>query len=294
MYSPQYVVVSPVRNEEKYLPFTIASMSAQTEKPKKWVLVDDGSADQTGDLIDEAARKYQWILTVHRRDRGSRLAGTGVMEAFYEGYALLTKEDWDFIVKLDGDLSFRSDYFESCFKEFQTDSKLGIAGGTCCKLVNDKPVTEFKGEPAFHVRGPTKIYRRECFDAIGGLIRTPGWDTVDQIKANMLGWKTLTFPHIKLIHHRATGGAYGARSDWIKNGLANYITGYDPVFMICKCIKRILARPTISGIRNGIALWCGYLKGYIKRIPQVDDPEMIRYLRIQQWRALTFRPSLWR
>jgi glycosyltransferase involved in cell wall biosynthesis len=269
-------------------------MCAQTVKPCKWVLVDDGSSDRTAALIDEAASQHAWIVAIHRNDRGARQAGSGVMEAFYDGYALVADDRWDFIVKLDGDLSFGPNYFESCLREFQADLNLGIAGGTCCKLVDGKPVTEFAGEPAFHVRGPTKIYRRKCFEAIGGLIRTPGWDTVDQIKANMLGWKTLSFPHIQLVHHRPTGGAYGAWADWVKCGLANYITGYHPVFMACKCVKRTLTRPTPAGIRNGFGLWWGFTKGYVRRIPKVPDPDMIRYLRTQQWRALTFRRSFWR
>jgi hypothetical protein len=161
-------------------------------------------------------------------------------------------------------------------------------------LIDGKSVTEAPNDPAFHVRGATKIYRRECFEAIGGLLRATGWDTVDEIKANMLSWKTLTFPHITLIHHRPTGTAYGLWSDWVKNGLANYITGYHPVFMACKCVKRVLARPTVGGMRIGLGLWYGFMKGYFQRIPQVPDPAMIRYLRTQQWRALTFRRSLWR
>jgi hypothetical protein len=140
------------------------------------------------------------------------------------------------------------------------------------------------------VRGPTKIYRRECFEAIGGLIVAPGWDTVDLIKANMLGWKTCSFPHIRLVHLRPTGNAYGAWKDLVKNGLANYITGYHPLFMAVKCIRRTLRNPRSL---SGPALWFGFMKGYIKRIPQVDDREMIRYLRRQQWRALTMRSNLW-
>ncbi len=291
--SPKYVVVSPIRNEEEYLPLTIACMCAQTVKPWKWVLVDDGSSDRTGALIDEAASQHPWIVAVHRKDRGSRQAGSGVIEAFYDGYDLVADDHWDFIAKFDGDLSFGADYFESCLREFQADVNLGIAGGTCCRVVNGRPVTEFEGEPAFHVRGPTKIYRRQCFDAIGGLIQAPGWDTVDHVKANMLGWKTLTFRHIHLVHHRPTGGAYGSWANWIKNGLANYIAGYHPVFMACKCLKRTLGLPSPAGIREGLGLWYGFMKGYLKRIPKVADPAMIRYLRIQQWRALTFRRSLW-
>ena len=284
-----YVVITPIRDEEEYLPLTIASMCAQTVKPLKWVLVNDGSRDRTGALIDEAAAKNPWITAVHRTDRGSRQAGSGVIAAFNDGFALIANERWDVVSKFDGDLSFAPDFFERCLQALTDDLKLGIVGGTCCRLENGALMPEFTGEPSFHVRGPTKIYRRTCFEAIGGLIQAPGWDTVDQIKANMLGWRTRTLPDVKLHHHRPTGGAYGAWSTFVKNGLANYITGYDPVFMACKCIKRSLRRP----FHQGFGLWCGFMKGYWKKIPQAGDKAMIRYLRGQQWRALTFRENLW-
>jgi glycosyltransferase involved in cell wall biosynthesis len=288
MSALNYVVITPIRDEEEYLPLTIASMCAQTVKPLRWVLVDDGSRDRTGALIDEAAAHNPWITAVHRTDRGSRQAGSGVIAAFNEGYALVAKESWDYVSKFDGDLSFDPDYFERCLTKMAADAKLGITGGTCSKVQEGKVVPEFAHEPPFHVRGPTKIYRRACFEAIGGLLMAPGWDTVDLIKANMLGWKTKTFPDIALIHHRPTGGAYGSWSNWVKNGLANYITGYDPVFMAVKCLRRSLRRP-----QSGLGLWCGFMKGYFKRIPQVEDRAMIRYLRSQQRRALTFRSNLW-
>jgi glycosyltransferase involved in cell wall biosynthesis len=284
-----YIVITPIRNEEEFLPLTLASMFAQTAKPQQWILVNDGSTDGTGKLIDQAAATHPWITVVHRADRGSRQAGSGVIAAFYDGYRAISGNNWDYVVKFDGDLSFDSSYFELCLEEFIADKALGIAGGTCCKLIQGKKIPEFTGEPPFHVRGPTKIYRRACFEAIGGLIQSPGWDTVDLIKANMLGWKTRTFPHIQLIHHRATGGAYGSWANYTKNGLANYITGYHPIFMACKCARRMLRDLNMEGL----GLWWGFMKGYLRRIPQIADLAMIRYLRQQQWRALTFRKNIW-
>jgi poly-beta-1,6-N-acetyl-D-glucosamine synthase len=286
-----YVVVTPTRNEERYLSRTIASMIGQTVKPVRWVVVNDGSNDRTGALIDEAAAQHTWIRAVHRQDRGSRQAGSGVIEAFYDGYGLVDGETWDCVVKLDGDLSFDPDYFEKCLREFELDPTLGIAGGTCCKESDGHRVPEFTGEPPFHVRGPSKIYRRECFEAIGGLIKAPGWDTVDLIEANRLGWKTKTFPHILLSHLRATGGAYGSWSNVVKNGLANYVTGYHPLFMFFKCLKRFFMRPYVV---EGVGLMAGFLKGYWKRIPQTGDRQTIAYLRSQQMNFLLGRDSLWR
>lgn len=291
MSQPSYVVITPARDEEQYLPLMIASMCAQTHKPLCWIIVDDGSKDSTGRLIDEAAAAHPWIKVIHRRDRGARQAGGGVIASFYDGYALVVEESWDYVVKFDGDLSFEPDYFANCLREFEADKQLGIAGGTCCKLLNGEVVPEFTGEPKFHVRGPTKIYRRECFEAIGGLMVAPGWDTIDQIKANMLGWKTVTFQDIRLIHHRPTGGAYGSWNDLVKNGLANYVAGYHPLFMICKCLSRLFSKPV--GLQSAGLFW-GFFKGYFKNVAQVQDRAVISYLRNQQWRALTLRNNIWR
>jgi poly-beta-1,6-N-acetyl-D-glucosamine synthase len=289
MTNIHYIIISPIRNEAQYLPMTIASVVSQTVRPRLWVLVDDGSSDETGRIIDEAASGHGWIRAIHRPDRGRRRAGSGVMEAFYDGYNFVQEEPWEFVVKLDGDLSFDSDYFERCFRVFQAEPRLGIGGGLVCISANGKTEAEFK-DPEFHVRGPTKIYRRDCWRQIGGLIRAPGWDTFDQVKANMLGWKTQTFHGIKLTHHRPTGGAYGAWSNYVKNGLANYIVGYHPLFMFLKCVRRSVRRP--YGLA-ALALMAGFLRGYLNRVPQVDDRRVVQYLRKQQLNCLFGRKSLW-
>ena len=289
MTQPPYVVISPVRDEEKHLGLTVRCMCEQTVRPLKWIVVNDGSSDGTGKIADEAAARHDWIQVLHRKNRGFRQAGTGVMDAFYAGFDRIASGPWRYLSKFDGDLSFGPDYFQKCLREFEADEKLGVAGGTCCKDAAGMP-TEFPGDPSFHVRGPTKIYRRECFEAIGGLIKAPGWDTVDEIKANMLGWTSKTFPHIRLVHHRPTGGAAGCWRDSMKNGLANYITGYHPLFMAIKCLRRSARRPYF---KEGLGLWVGFLSGYVKRSPRVGDAALIRYLRGQQWRALTLRESLW-
>ena len=117
--STNYVVISPVRDEEAYIRFTVDCMAHQTIVPKEWVLINDGSSDKTGEILDEYAQRYPWIRVVHRANRGFRKAGGGVVEAFNAGYNALEFRDWDFLVKLDGDLSFEPDYFEKCFQNFE-------------------------------------------------------------------------------------------------------------------------------------------------------------------------------
>jgi poly-beta-1,6-N-acetyl-D-glucosamine synthase len=290
MNGVNFVVISPLRNEEHFLPQTVRCMAAHTVRPAEWILVDDGSTDTTGNVVDDAARRFPWIKAIHRKDRGFRQAGGGVIEAFDDGLGAVTNAGWEFIAKFDGDLTFGADYFERCLDNFATDQKLGIAGGTICNEVNGVLVTESKIDPAFHVRGATKIYRRECWDQIGGLIRAPGWDTVDEVKANMLGWTTRTFPDLKLVHHRPAGGAYGTWSNLVKNGRANYVAGYHPLFMLLKCLRRSLERPYFI---EGLGLWVGFLGAYLNRVPKVGDKDVIKYFRRQQMNRLLDRKSLW-
>jgi biofilm PGA synthesis N-glycosyltransferase PgaC len=290
MSAISYIVITPVRNEEKYLPGTIQCMAGQTILPAQWLLIDDGSTDDTGRILDEAAARFKWITVIHRKDRGFRQAGSGVMQAFYEGYRAVGSQAWQFLVKLDGDLTFSKDYFENCFKRFAANPKLGIAGGLICSEVNGVLEAESKIDPAFHVRGATKIYRRECWDQIGGLITAPGWDTVDEVKANMVGWSTCTFSDLPLVHHRPAGMAYGQWSNVFKNGRANYVAGYHPLFMFVKCLRRTIEKPYLI---EACGLWAGFVSGYLKRIPQVPDPGVIKYFRQQQINRLLGRKSLW-
>jgi poly-beta-1,6-N-acetyl-D-glucosamine synthase len=286
-----YVVITPARDEAQHIEKTIASVAAQTVRPSEWIIVDDGSRDQTPALAEAWAAREPWISVFRRPDRGSRQAGGGVMQAFYDGYARLRGTSWEYVVKLDGDLSFEPEYFARCFERFRSEPRLGIAGGMICHLVGGALVPEGEADQPFHVRGATKIYRRACWDAIGPLFPAPGWDTLDELKANMLGWTTRMLPELRLTHHRPTGAADGSWKNWVKNGKANYITGYHPLFMLVKCCRRLLRRPALTG---SLGLAYGYLAGFFGRVPQVPDPPLIAYVRRQQLRRLFFMPSLWR
>lgn len=292
-----YVVITPVRNEVDHLPSTIASMVEQEWRPRTWVIVDDGSTDGTGRLCTEAAGTHPWIHVVSRPDRGFRKSGGGVVEAFNDGLARLAqvgppggKPSWDFIVKLDGDLLFDSQYFKQCLGRFRADRTLGIGGGLICSMVDGELKEESKGDPAFHVRGATKIYRRECWEAIGGLVQAPGWDTLDEVKANMLGWKTYTFPELKLQQLKPTGTADGAWKNWVKNGRANYITGYHPLFQVLKCVRRAFRKPYLVAASG---LLYGFFSSYWQKTPRVEDAQLIRYVRGQQINRLLGRKSIW-
>jgi len=291
MAGVHYLVITPVRNEGEYITGTIESMAMQTILPQKWVIVDDGSSDCTPEILAAAARRYPWIEVIQRPDRGFRKSGGGVIEAFYDGYSKAGDVNWEFLVKLDGDVSFAPGYFEKCFSHFVAEKNLGIAGGMVCLLEGGCPREDSPGDPLFHVRGATKIYRRACWEQIGPLVKAPGWDTIDEIKANMLGWTTRTLRDLELIQHRKTGGADGNWRNWFKNGLANYVTGYHPLFMLVKCCKRAFQSPYLLGAAGLLA---GFLSGYMRRMEQVPDPAFIGYLRKQQLKKLFGQNSLWK
>jgi len=285
----RYAIITPVRDEEKFIEATIESVCRQTVRPVEWVIVDDGSTDRTGSIVDRYVAQHEWIRVVHRADRGFRKSGGGVMEAFYEGYKALESKEWEFIVKLDGDLSFEPEYFEKCFQYFRDNPELGIGGGEICHDVEGEIRVE--ANPRFHVRGATKIYRRACWDAIGGLWPAPGWDTIDEVKANMLGWKTYAFTDLRLFHHRFTGSEEGLLRDRVKHGVACYVSGYHPLYVAASCLSRLNQKPYVIG---AAAILYGFLKSHLTRPMRLEDRSYLAYIRGQQIRRLCGMQTIWR
>lgn len=285
----KYVIVTPVRDEEAYIEATIATVANQTILPTEWIIVNDGSTDRTGSILEQHAARFPWIHVVHRENRGFRKSGGGVVEAFYDGYHTIQSGEWDFIVKLDGDLTFREDYFEKCFEHFQRDPQLGIGGGEIYHNVSTG--MKLEANPRFHVRGATKIYRRACWEAIGGLWPAPGWDTIDEVKANMLGWSTYSFSDLRLLHHRFTGAADGLVRDNVKHGVVCYVSGYHPLFFLASCLRRLCRKTYVI---SSFAMCYGFLKAYVTQMPRVDDAAMIKYLRVQQLKRLCGLKTIWR
>lgn len=281
----KYIIITPVRNEEGYIQRTLQSVISQTLRPAKWIIINDGSTDRTEDLVRKYSQRYHWIQLVNKEDRGFRMpGGEFVLES---GIKLININDYDFIARLDGDISFEENYFAELFDRFKEMPKLGIAGGVIHNLVDNVPVLE--KAPGFHVRGATKVYRRECWNDIGGLKPNLGWDTIDELKANMLGWTSRSFPELKVIHYRKTGAM--SRLPQLNMGKAAYFIGYHPIFIIVKSILCILKKPFLLG---SLGLIYGFCIGYIRKSPRLDDRELIQYLRKQQINRILFRETMWK
>lgn len=284
----RYVIVTPVRDEAAYLPFTLQSVTRQTHLPAEWVIVNDGSTDQTGEIIDAYAQRFPWIRRVDRTDRGYRQCGGAIIEAFNSGYDALRTRDWDVLVKLDGDLSFPPGFFAAALHEFSEEPRLGIGGGTLFHIRDGRE--EIERCPKFHVRGGAKMFRRACWDQLDGLWVGYGSDTIDEVTANMHGWTTRSFPHLMMRHHRYTGASYGRWGSLVKDGKCDYMSGYHPLFMATKVIVRLARPPYLLG---SLGLLCGFAAGYLQRMPRVG-PEIRAYIRGQQRARLLGQPTIWK
>jgi poly-beta-1,6-N-acetyl-D-glucosamine synthase len=269
-----YIVITPVKNEAKYINLTIDSMIQQSVKPAKWIIVDDGSSDNTAEIVELAAQKYNWISVIKKKSTEARAPGANVVKAFNYGLSIIDME-YDYIVKLDGDLEFESKYFENLLIKFDLNDRLGIAGGYCVDKGMGKK-KKIDNTPEFHVRGATKMYRKKCFHDIGGLLPKFGWDGIDEIKAMMLGWETQSFREIVVKHLRPTGQATGLlRYAW-RRGDLDYYMGYNPIYLMMSCIKNFSKKPYFL---FGFVMFSGYLFSYIKSSEQINDKNFIEFIK---------------
>jgi cellulose synthase/poly-beta-1,6-N-acetylglucosamine synthase-like glycosyltransferase len=281
-----YLAVTPARDEERLLPGLIRSLAAQKYRPTRWIIIDDGSSDSTAEIADQAAARYPWIEVHHlARNRPRAPGGESVVMRFLSGESL---PHYDFILRLDADLTFDPDFMELLLAEFDRDPVLGIAGPVLYE--------EHQGRwheirvPSFHIRGAAKVYSRQCFAAIGGLEAGLGWDTVDEAHAMMLGFRTRSFPHIRAYHLRPQGAAGGAWRARLAAGRAAYLAGYSPLFMIARALRNSIAWPPFAG---GMLMLAGFTEGYLRRWPRSVTPDLIRFVRRQQVRRLFLLESLW-
>ena len=276
----RYVVISPVKDEAAFIEPTICSMIAQTIQPSTWVIVNDGSRDATESIVQKYAQENSWIRIVNRKDSGIRKRCKGVVEAFYAGFNTLT-EPHDFIVKLDGDVTFEPNYFESLFNRFYSDPQLGIAGGGLYERPDGETWILFTVKD--QVRGCTKVYRRECFEDIGGMVASMGWDGIDEWQALAKGWKVESFLEPKIYHYRFTGAATGFLKSFIEQGNGAYRMGYHPLFMVARGIRRIIDRPYVIG---GAAMIGAYFIAWLQKQEMLADPSVVRYVRQSQMKKL--------
>ncbi len=274
------ILITPVRNEEEFILTTLKCMLAQTVLPTKWIIVNDGSTDNTEKIIKGFVNNASFIENVTLSDRGYRIPGQGVIEAFYEGFNKIGDEVYDVLAKFDGDLEFHPDTLEKISDAFRNDQKLGITGGTRYERRNSSMPFKKMLVPKGFVGGPFKFYRKKCFEDINGLIKRAGWDGVDTIKANMKGWNTGEIESLKIIHLRPTGTAKGEglkRACEKYGNVSYYMGGYVWYFIL-----RVMGRSIQShNPKVGYYMVKGYLEAIFKDKDR-ESHEFRRYLKRKQ------------
>jgi glycosyltransferase involved in cell wall biosynthesis len=276
----RYVIIAPVRDEAAYVSGMIESVIRQTARPEELIIVDDGSTDGTAEIISGFLKGNPWITLVRLPDRGHRLVGRGVVEAFYAGLARLAKE-WDFIVKMDADVSFGPRYFELLLRRFAQDAELGMASGHTFTIHGSRLVRDRLN--ATNVSGAIRAYRQSCYRQINGLVPHAGWDSIDITLARMHGWKTMCFSDLSIVMHRPAGKSAGWLRGMFRTGAGTHYAGYHPLFALARCIRQMTRRPRIVG---GAAYFLGYLARFLQRAKQYPDPEFRAFLRREQMRRL--------
>lgn len=280
---PKYVLVTPARNEAKFIELTLQSVVAQTVRPLKWVIVSDGSTDGTDDIVSKYAAENPWIELLRMSERRERHFAGKVL-AFNAGYARLKDVPYKVVCSLDADISFEKDYFEFLLGKLADDSALGLVGTPF--LDSQKASYDYRFVSIEHVSGACQVFRRECFEQIGGYVPVKGGgiDHIAVITARMKGWKTRSFPEKSCTHHRDMGTAQ--RSSVMarfKFGMQDYALGGHPLWEIFRTFYQMTQRPMIVG---GLMVGSGYFWAMIKRAPRPVSDELIAFRRAEQMQRL--------
>jgi glycosyltransferase involved in cell wall biosynthesis len=275
-----YILITPARNEEAYIEKTIQAVVSQKILPKKWIIVSDGSTDETDNIVKRYMARYDFIELIHVRGKEKRDFSSKVY-AFKAGYERIEDDEFAFIGNLDGDVSFGEDYYEKVLNQFSQSKKLGIGGGTRYDVYNGK-CKEIK-RSGNSVMGAVQLFRRECYAEIGGYIplKTGGIDAVAEIMARMHGWEVKTFFEIKVYHYRRTGTGNGnVLRSWLRDGESDYLIGYHPLFEFLRCVQWMVREPL--GLPKYLCLFASYCWAYVRGRKREVPDEVVKYIRREQ------------
>jgi poly-beta-1,6-N-acetyl-D-glucosamine synthase len=288
--SRRYLLISPCRDEAEFLETTIESVAAQSTPPSKWLIVDDGSSDDTPAILARAAAKYPFIQVVRRDNRGQRSVGPGVIDAFYHGLSQVALDDYEYVCKLDTDLDFQPRYFERAIEYFERDPWLGTISGKLYLRGADGALERERTGDENSV-GPVKLFRTRCFKDIGGFVREVCWDGIDGHMARMKGWVACSIddPEMRILHLRQMGSSHVSlwhgRQRW---GRGKYFMGSAPYYMAAVSLYRMVERPYLL---SGLGILVGYVKASINDAPRIQDEQYLAFLRRFERESLLFGKS---
>jgi glycosyltransferase involved in cell wall biosynthesis len=279
----QYVLITPARDEARFIELTIKSVVAQTVRPIKWVIVSDGSTDGTDEVVSKYAAEHSWIELVRLPERRERHFA-GKVHAFNAGYARVRDLEYEVIACLDGDISFDADYFSFLLQKLTQDSTLGLAGTPFKDTLNQ--TYDYRFVSIEHVSGACQVFRRECFEQIGGYVPVKGGcvDHIAVVTSRMKGWGTRTFTDKVCLHHREMGTAQqSVLMARFSNGAKDYALGNHPVWELFRTVYQMTKRPFVIG---ALAVFSGYCWALIRRVKRPVSSELVAFVRREQMQRL--------
>jgi Glycosyl transferase family 2 len=279
----KYLLVTSARNEAKFIETTIRSVVSQTLAPERWVIVDDGSTDDTAVIVEKYLKNYRWIELLRRPHRPDR-SFTGKALAVNSALEHVASLRFDVVGNLDADVSFQPDYMAFLMGKFAADPELGVAGTPYTEAGYDSGKDSFAGQN--YVSGPCQLFRYTCFQAIGGYVqsRSGGIDWIAVMQARMQGWKVRSFPEKRFHHHRPMGTAQkGKLAAIFAYGQKDYYLGGSPIWQLFRVAYRITKKPYVTG---GLALLFGYSWAAIRRVKRPVSAELVRFHRRDQMQKL--------
>lgn len=277
-----YALVTPARNEAQFIELTIKSVIAQTVRPAKWIIVSDGSTDGTDDIVSRYAARHTWIELVRLSARRERHFA-GKVYAFNAGRERLNGVPYEVIGSLDADISFDEDYFAFLLGKLADDPALGLVG---TPFKEGRTTYDYRFVSIEHVSGACQLFRRECFEDIGGYVpvKRGGIDHIAVLSARMKGWKTRTFTDKACLHHRGIGSAqHSAVMTRFRDGVSDYALGGHPLWELFRTIYQMTKRPWVVG---GLMLGAGYVWASVRRVERPISRELVQFRRREQMQRL--------
>lgn len=287
-----YCLISPCRDEAEHVRRTLDSVLAQSVRPALWVIVDDGSSDETPQILAEYAARHDVIQVIRREDRGERKVGPGVVDAFCTGLESVDLDNFEFVCKLDLDLELPTRYFERLIELMDAEPRLGTCSGKAYfpgpanthKTFDGPLISEACGDEMSV--GMTKFYRVTCFEEIGGFVREVMWDGIDCHRCRMLGWiaRSVDEPQLRFIHLRPMGASHrGIFTGRMRHGRGQYFMGTSLYYMTASALFRMTRPPYVLG---GCAMWLGYARAMLTGKPRYPDRNFRSFLRRFQRQCL--------
>lgn len=274
-----YIVI-PAHNEQDFIAQTLESLAKQTLLPKALVVVNDNSTDRTQSIIEAYASKYSWLTIVNLKSSDQHLPGSKIVNAFNKGLDALD-DHYDVICKFDADLIFPLNYLEKIAEHFNSNKKLGMASGFCYIEKNGVWTLENLTKKD-HIRGALKAYRKACFNEIGQLKPSMGWDTVDELLAQYYGWEILTDPSLQVKHLKPTGQSYNKASKYLQ-GEALYKMRYGFWITIISAMKLAYKKRSLSLFRDYMS---GYFKAKKDKLPFLISEKQGAFIRRLRWKGM--------